>query len=115
MFVRSSSALRRTAAVVPVIALIALGGAGIAGAQTPPTSDQDFLNQMQGEGITFTSPEAGVALARHICEEFDSGVGVDAVVAEGQQNSSLTDYQVGYVIGGSVAVYCPEHADQIPS
>ncbi|MFF2113798.1 DUF732 domain-containing protein [Rhodococcus koreensis] len=106
----------RTAVLVAALLGASGLGAAVADAQTPPTSEQDtkFLSQMQGEGITFPSTEQAIGLGHHICTEFGGGATFDSVFTEGREQSDLDDYHVGYVIGGAVAIYCPQFVDELP-
>ena len=117
MSITRITTVARTLTLAAIIGVSALGAATVANAQ-PATSmssqDVTFLEGMADEGITFTTPDAGVELAQHICGEFGSGASFEEVAAEGLEHSSLSAYDVGYVIGGSVAVYCPWYTDELP-
>ncbi|MFC9549775.1 DUF732 domain-containing protein [Rhodococcus sp. NPDC056960] len=118
MFISRITTVARTLTLATMIGVSALGAVTVANAQSAASvSSQDvtFLDGMAEEGITFTSPEAGIELAQHICGEFGDGASFDGVAAEGLENSSLSAYDVGYLIGGSVAVYCPRYTDELPA
>ncbi|MGW4337952.1 DUF732 domain-containing protein [Rhodococcus koreensis] len=117
MSITRITTVARTLTLAAVIGVSALGAATVANAQSATSiSAQDavFLDGMADEGITFTTPGAGVELAQHICGEFGDGASFEEVAAEGLENSSLSAYDVGYLIGGSVAVYCPWYTDELP-
>ena len=108
-----TKSVARTATVAAFIGLTALGTAGLANASVT-TQDTKFLAAMEGEGITFDTPAKGVNLAQYVCSEFGNGRTFAAIAKEGQRESSLTDYQLGYFIGGSVYTYCPEYSALLP-
>ncbi|ABH00750.1 conserved hypothetical protein (plasmid) [Rhodococcus jostii RHA1] len=116
MSIRITTAAR-TLTLAAVIGVSALGAVSVANADTASSlSGQDavFVEGMADEGIAFSTDDAGVGLAHHICGEFADGATFEEVAAEGLQHSSLSAYEVGYVIGGSVSVYCPQYTDQLP-
>ncbi|GAA4479732.1 hypothetical protein GCM10023094_25290 [Rhodococcus olei] len=119
MFTLSTAA--RTTVIAASIGLSALGGVGAAAvahaavSSTLSADDSRFIEGMAEQGIVFDTPDQGVGLAHDICGEFARGTSFDTIAAEGIHQTDLTPYQVGYLIGGSVGVYCPQYHDELPA
>lgn len=54
-----------------------------------------------------------IGLADSMCQALDTGASLKDVVDIMSDGGIFTDEQVGYFIGASIAVYCPQHEDLI--
>ncbi|MBJ8343393.1 DUF732 domain-containing protein [Antrihabitans sp. YC2-6] len=113
MFTNRIKSAARVSAIAAIAGATVLGAAGMAFAST--SDDDTYLNALAQEGISFPTDAKAIALADHICTSFDNGASFNEVVAEGRDESTLTDYEIGYVIGASIYVYCPQFESVIPS
>lgn len=80
-------------------------------------TDAAFLLSLDNDHITYSSPDAAIAEAHAICNQFDAGANWGQVVGamvEGAQGS-YTPAQIGFIMGASVQGYCPQHDADIPS
>ena len=108
------------ACVVLVVALLGPPGAAASTAHADPAdADAKFLAALGSEGITFASPEVMVAAGHVACTQLDQGE-TPAQVAQDVMNnkdvltsSNLDAHHAGFVVGASIAAYCPEHLGRI--
>jgi hypothetical protein len=75
------------------------------------------------EGLVDVDPEAFTETAATLCERLDGGADPDDLLSEylvalGEARTPVSDddaYLAGALLGAGVEVYCPEHADRLPS
>jgi Protein of unknown function (DUF732) len=87
------------------LGLAAVAGAGPAGASP---ADENFLDLLANEGITFSSPSVAIQAGQDICSALAGGVVSDAVRDEIRTSTNLSDRQMSFLIGGAVSNYCPQ-------
>ena len=73
-----------------------------------------YLDMLTRQGITYSSPQAAIKVARYVCAEFANGEGYDNVAMDGLKNTSLPPDSVGYIIGAAITSYCPQYFDKVP-
>ena len=120
MFSNRIATAARTSLVAGVFGATVIGAtiAGTGAAFAAPSQsadDETYLSALESENISFPTDAKAINLAHHICDSLDSGVTFDEIVDEGREQSELGDYEIGFVIGASVLVYCPEFEDVLPS
>jgi Protein of unknown function (DUF732) len=99
------------ACVVLVVALQGpLGTAASAAHADPADVDAKFLAALTSRGITFTSPEVGIAAGHVACDKLDGGETPTQVAQDVMNSSSLDGYHAGYFVGASIGAYCPQYA-----
>ena len=109
MFAHKIAKLAGTALVAGTFGLAAVATAGTAGALS--SADNQFLADIESEGIGYDSPTAAIADAHDVCSQLDDGASVGGLGREILQNSDLSAHQAAVIIVSAVENYCPEHAD----
>jgi hypothetical protein len=90
-------------------AAAALMGAGTAQADT---TDAAFINHLNKEGIDgityegYTSADF-INFGHVICKKVDEGTSVKATTKHVFSKTDLSQYDSGYLVGASIASYCP--------
>jgi hypothetical protein len=93
---------------------IVAGALGLAAAGTASalsSADDQFLNELQSEGIGYDSPKAAIENGHYVCASFDDGASIGELGHEILANSDLTTRQAAAFIVTAVGSYCPEHTD----
>ncbi|TSD95132.1 DUF732 domain-containing protein [Skermania sp. ID1734] len=101
------------AAAAAIVSVSMVTGAGAAFAT--PDQDQQFINKLDSQGITFPSANSAISDAHVVCNKFASGNTFEDVFGMVKDaNPDLSNYNDGYFIGASVVVYCPQYLDALP-
>jgi hypothetical protein len=79
------------------------------------TPEDDFLDVIAGEGITWdpSSTPAVIDTGHAVCTDWDNGFTFSQEVAELVQATDWTLEQSGAFIGASTGAFCPQHMDKI--
>ncbi|UXA04461.1 DUF732 domain-containing protein [Mycobacterium sp. SMC-2] len=99
------------------IGAVALAGAALLFA-APAWADQHddaFIAEIQRSGIVFTDRGAAIAAGHNICAGLDSGKTPTSLVLNVVRATDLSAHQAGYLLGASVASYCPRHKAAVGS
>jgi hypothetical protein len=89
--------------------LAAVATAGTASALS--SADDQFLNELQSEGIGYDSPKTAIENGHYVCSAFDDGASIGELGHEILANSDLTTRQAAAFIVSAVGIYCPEYTD----
>lgn len=92
-------------------AIAAISGAAVLFA-APACADQkddSFLAEIQRKGIVFTDRGAAIAAAHDMCAGLDKGKTPTSLVLNLVRATDLSAHEAGYLLGASVASYCPQH------
>jgi hypothetical protein len=111
--VRSTSPLRAlVAGLVLAAALLSVVAvaAPTAYADAAVDSGSNFVGALSSRGITFTSRQAAIAAGHEVCDELDQGKQTSDVANNVMTNSALDGYHAGFLIGVSIAAFCPRHS-----
>ncbi len=101
------------ARVVLVVALLGpLGVAASTAHADPADVDAKFLAALTSHGITYASPQVGIAAGHAACAELDHGETPTQVAQDVMNSSNLDAYHAGYFVGASIGAYCPKYAGQ---
>lgn len=101
------------ARVVLLVALLGPLGAAASTAYADPSDlDARFLAALDSHGITYASPEVGIAAGHLVCTKLDGGKKPTDVAQDVMNNSTLDGYHAGYFVGASIAAYCPQYSGQ---
>ncbi len=107
---RNLTAFVGTAAAASAFGLAALMTAGTAGAGS---IDDTFISVLEEEGIEAPSTAEAIAVGHDVCVMIGGGSDlVDAVTAVSEA-TGLEMEDSAFVVGASVASYCPEHESMI--
>jgi hypothetical protein len=99
------------ACVVLVVGLLGpLGTAASPAHADPADVDERYLAALSSHGITYTSPEVGIAAGHLVCTKLDGGEAPTDVAKDVMNSSSLDGYHAGYFVGASIGAYCPQYA-----
>lgn len=93
------------------IAAVVLAGAALLFA-APASADQhddSFIAEIQRNGIVFTDRGAAIAAGHNICAGLDKGKTPTSLVLNVVRATDLSAHEAGYLLGASVASYCPQH------
>jgi hypothetical protein len=83
---------------------------------TPASADQTddaFLAALKKHGIVFTDPDAAIATGHRVCAGLDDGQTRAHIVLSIIKDTDLSAHVAGYVLGASVAAYCPHYRTDI--
>ena len=100
------------APLVLVVALLGPLGVAASTAHADPIDDR-FLGSLRSQGITYASPEAGIAAAHAVCTELDQGKTPTQVAQDVVKVTNLDGFHAGYFVGASIGAYCPKYASQV--
>lgn len=109
MFAHKVAKLAGTAFVAGALGLAAVATAGSASALR--SADDQFLSEIQSEGIGFDSPKAAIENGHYVCTSLDDGASVGELGHEILANTDLTTRQAAAFIVSAVGSYCPEYTD----
>jgi len=109
MFAHKVAKLAGTAFVAGALGLAAVATAGTASALS--SADDQFLSEIQDEGIGYDSPEAAIENGHYVCSSLEDGASIGALGHEILQNSDLSTRQAAAFIVTAVGSYCPEYTD----
>jgi Protein of unknown function (DUF732) len=105
---------RITAAITTAIGAAAVGLAvATAGAAGATTTDDAFIAQMTGAGITFTSAHEAVNEGHQVCRELAAGKTGTDVATEVLSQTDLTTKQAASFVVGATKAYCPQLSSQL--
>jgi Protein of unknown function (DUF732) len=115
-FVKSAARVTAVTAVTAALGFATMSGVGIANATSYLAPEEAYLTVLDGEGIPYSSAYYAVAAAYAVCGDFESGydfyeIGLDIL----SESSYYSAYEVGYIIGDAVSVYCPQYSYEIPA
>ncbi|OBG95373.1 hypothetical protein A5697_24725 [Mycobacterium sp. E3251] len=91
--------------------IVALVGAAVFFA-APASADQKddaFISEIQRNGIVFSDRGAAIAAGHNMCAGLDSGKTPTSLVLNVVRATDLSAHEAGYLLGASVASYCPQH------
>ncbi|WP_082948352.1 DUF732 domain-containing protein [Mycobacterium sp. 852014-52450_SCH5900713] len=97
-------------------AIVALAGGAAVFFATPASADQkddSFISEIQRNGIVFTDRGAAIAAGHNMCAGLDSGKTPTSLVLNVVRATDLSAHEAGYLLGASVASYCPQHRGAI--
>ncbi|TSE00098.1 DUF732 domain-containing protein [Skermania sp. ID1734] len=84
-------------------------------ASADSAQDQQFIDTLSNQGITFPSSDSAISDAHAVCSMFSDGQSFDQVAQKVvDANPGLSEYNDGFFIGASVKVYCPQYSDELP-
>ncbi len=75
-------------------------------------ADDAFIAALQDHGINVPDRNAAIATAHSICDGFAKGDSRSHLVLSIVKGTNLSPHQAGYLIGASVASYCPQYGSQ---
>ncbi len=105
---------RITAAVTTAFGAAAVGLAvATAEAAGATTTDDAFITQMTGAGITFTSAQEAVNEGHQVCRELAAGKTGTDVATEVLSQTDLTTKQAASFVVGATKAYCPQLSSQL--
>lgn len=98
----------------PLLIFASIVGPGLATAKASPATDSAFISTIEKAGIGYTSRDAAITAGHAVCTLFDYGfsfLDVGDVVLE---ETELSPYQAGWLIGAATFAFCDEYAYLIP-
>ncbi|WP_231977645.1 DUF732 domain-containing protein [Mycobacterium sp. E2989] len=94
-----------------IVGAVMLAGGGLLFA-APASADQHddaFIAEIQRSGIVFTDRGAAIAAGHNMCAGLDKGKTPTSLVLNVVRATDLSAHEAGYLLGASVASYCPQH------
>ncbi|OBG77603.1 hypothetical protein A5714_10200 [Mycobacterium sp. E2462] len=88
----------------------ALGGAALlfAGPASADATDDAFIGALQRNGINFPDRNAAINAGHSVCSGLSKGQTRTFVVLSLVKNTDLNVRESGYLLGASMASYCPQ-------
>lgn len=99
-----------TAATAAALGLTVLAGATTASASSV---DDQFLTNIDAEGIAFDSARAAISDAHLVCDYIADGRSAASVGNDILDNTDLTTHQAAVFVVESVSAYCPGYLTEI--
>ncbi|BBZ69420.1 DUF732 domain-containing protein [Mycobacterium paraseoulense] len=90
---------------------IALAAAGVLFA-APASADQNddaFIAEIQRNGVVFSDRGAAIAAGHNMCAGLDKGKTPTSLVLNVVRATDLSAHEAAFLLGASVASYCPQH------
>jgi Protein of unknown function (DUF732) len=103
---RFNASVARTTLTVAALGLAALGFAGIAGAASV---DDQFLAQLQADGIVPPSPARAISDAHAVCKALDQGHSPQDVVDAVAKVTGLSAKGAKTFSVDAATAYCPQY------
>jgi hypothetical protein len=107
---------RITAAVTTALGAAVVGLAlatATAGGAAASTTDDAFITEMRGLGISFSSPQEAVKEGHQVCIELNAGKSGTDVAREVLSQTDLTTKQAAYFVVDATKAYCPQLSGQL--
>ncbi|AVP42353.1 hypothetical protein SEA_PIPER2020_55 [Mycobacterium phage Piper2020] len=103
--------VRRFLAAVAAGAVLAGASIGFAAhADADSVIDDAYLMTLDERGITYPSPTYAINTGHQVCALLDAGAHWSQVATLIARNSTIDVNDAAYLVGASMAAYCPEHA-----
>lgn len=77
-------------------------------------NDDSFLAAIQRDGIVFGDRGAAITAGHDVCAGLDKGKTPTSLVLSVVKATPLSVQEAGYLLGASVASYCPQHKAGMP-
>ncbi|AUX81986.1 hypothetical protein SEA_FRANKIE_60 [Mycobacterium phage Frankie] len=102
---------RRFLAAVAAGAVLAGASIGFAAnADADSVIDDAYLMTLDERGITYPSPAYAINTGHQVCALLDAGAHWTQVATLIARNSTIDVNDAAYLVGASMAAYCPERA-----
>jgi uncharacterized protein DUF732 len=75
--------------------------------------DEMFLASLQRHRISFTDRGSAITAGHNMCDGLDKGHTPTSLVMSVVRATDLSAQDAGYLLGASVASYCPQHKSAI--
>jgi len=92
----------------------ALLSAPLASADAETPNEIAFVSVLDKKGISYSSEDNAIAAGHAVCGELDRGVSLGSVIRTFWSATGYTPNQSGYIVGASIAAFCPEHRNLVP-
>lgn len=95
----------------PAIGALTLAAAAVVFA-APATADQkddSFIAEIQRHGVVFGDRGAAIAAGHNMCAGLDKGRTPSSLVMGVARATDLSAHEAAFLLGASVASYCPQH------
>jgi Protein of unknown function (DUF732) len=82
----------------------------------PASADQNddvFVGALQRHGITFSDRNAAIAAGHNMCAGLDKRQTPRSLVLNVVEATDLSAKDAGYLLGASVAYYCPQYRGNV--
>ncbi|HTX94231.1 MAG TPA: DUF732 domain-containing protein [Mycobacterium sp.] len=93
--------------------LLSVAGVLCAAPASADQNDDAFIAALQRDGIAFSDRDAAITAGHNICAGLDRGETPAALIGGVVRNTDLSARQAAYLIGASVASYCPQHRNVV--
>jgi hypothetical protein len=103
---RFAASVARTTLTAAALGLAALGFAGTAGASSV---DDDFLAQLQADGITPPSAARAISDGHAVCKALDNGHSAQEVIHAVAQSTGLSSKGAKTFAVDAASAYCPQY------
>jgi hypothetical protein len=110
MFTTRIAKIATTALATSAFGLAAFGGAATASASSV---DDEFLTNIDAEGIAFDSARAAIEDAHLVCSYLADGETGVSIGGEIMDNTDLSAHQAAVFVVEAASAYCPGYLDQM--
>jgi hypothetical protein len=93
---------------VAAILLFAAAAVSAAPASADETDDA-YIAALQRHGIPIKNRDATIAMGHTVCVALDQGESTTSIMATLSNAADISFNDAGFVLGASVAAYCPEY------
>ena len=76
-------------------------------------TDNAFVAALAKHGIEFTNRNAAIATGHNLCADLENGQSPTTLVLSIVKDTNFSPHEAGYILGASVASYCPELREDI--
>jgi Protein of unknown function (DUF732) len=100
-----------TAVAASALGVAALASTGVASAAT--SVDDTFISVITDEGIKPPSAKEAIGVAHNVCVVLDKGGDLVEAVSAVADYTELASEDAAFIVGASIAAYCPEYEELI--
>ncbi|AWN04978.1 hypothetical protein I5H21_gp054 [Mycobacterium phage Byougenkin] len=95
---------------MPLLIAAGIIGPGLAAPEAHADINSDaFVMALDSEGIPYTSKNDAIKAGKAVCTILDTGLSMYEASIVVHENTDLSMYDSGYVVGAATAAFCPEH------
>ncbi|OBI19059.1 MULTISPECIES: DUF732 domain-containing protein [unclassified Mycobacterium] len=95
----------------PALGAVALASAAVlfAAPASADPNDDSFIAEIQRHGVVVTDRGAAIAAGHNMCAGLDKGRTPSSLVMGVARATDLSAHEAAFLLGASVASYCPQH------
>lgn len=87
--------------------VVVLCGAALLSAAPAVADENDYIALLDGQDVTYSSPESAIGIGQGICQAFDSGTSLPRIINALHQRGWETPREQAVIIGSAGIALCP--------